>query len=38
VLAMPRDAQRSAAIVALASEHGEDLGLHANMQGQGLAR
>jgi len=38
VLAMPRDAARAAAIVALAKAHAEDIGLHAHMQGDGLAR
>jgi subtilisin len=38
VLALPRDAARSAAIVALAAAHAEDAGLHAHMQGAGLAR
>ncbi|HEX5684641.1 MAG TPA: S8 family serine peptidase [Ideonella sp.] len=38
VLAMPRDARRAEAILALASEHAEDLGLPAAMQGKGLAR
>jgi minor extracellular protease Epr len=35
---MPRDAARAAAIVQLARDHAEDLGLAANMQGDGLAR
>jgi minor extracellular protease Epr len=38
VLGMPRDAVRAAAIVALAHDHAEDIGLHARMQGRGLAR
>jgi minor extracellular protease Epr len=38
VLAMPRDAARATAIVALAKAHAEDIGLHAHMQGDGLAR
>ncbi|TMG98173.1 MAG: peptidase S8/S53 subtilisin kexin sedolisin, partial [Betaproteobacteria bacterium] len=38
VVAMPRDAARAAAIVQLARDHAEDLGLAANMQGAGLAR
>lgn len=38
VAAMPRDAARAAAIVRLALEHAEDLGLAAAMQGAGLAR
>jgi len=38
VLAMPRNAARAAAIVALAQDHAEDLRLHPRMQGKGLAR
>lgn len=38
VLAMPRDARRSAAIVRLATAHAQDLGFPARMQGKGLAR
>lgn len=35
---LPRDAARAAAIVQLAVEHAEDLGLAAPLQGRGLAR
>jgi minor extracellular protease Epr len=35
---LPRDADRAAAIVRLARDHAEDLGLAASMQGDGLAR
>lgn len=35
---MPRNADRAAAIVTLALEHAEDIGLPATMQGRGLAR
>lgn len=38
VLAMPRDAARAAAIVKLAADHAEDIGMPANRQGRGLAR
>ncbi|WP_374562435.1 S8 family serine peptidase [Ideonella sp.] len=38
VLDMPRDARRAEAILALATDHAEDLGLPATMQGKGLAR
>lgn len=38
VLGMPRDSPRAAAIVKLARDHAEDLGLPPRMQGAGLAR
>ena len=38
VLQLPRHAARAAAIVRLARDHAEDLGLAAGMQGAGLAR
>jgi len=35
---LPRDATRAEAIVKLATDHAEDLGLAASLQGRGLAR